>query len=661
MLRWRYGLLGVGLLATTVLIVLTKNNPSHVANGHVLHAQTTLVDQSALNLLPTRSVSSADVSHVAPNLLPPTNTWFSGMVLQTTPQPVFPMPLSFLGKPGGYELGLPSISSTATQISGSHAPGLILTNNADSFKLTGYDKLSATITYAKSGQPIGSATITEGSPFVFYVASASQQITIPNVKLADVLERNDHYVRYRRGAVSYVVTSKASKITATESGLTLQSEKGNLITTYALPDTTDSLRSYADNRIESVSVDHNLTAAIASTQFKVTTSNKKPTVLAMMPYSTVQGTVLTNYASIWGTMKVYSGSTFTTSATRIAPASELDVRTLSLDQKQQIINSLQADVATTTIDAQDSYYAGKQLARAANLLSLAEQLGQAETAKQLVAKLSKAFSVRLHTDFFYYDTTLKGVAATKAAFGSEDFNDHHFHYGYWLYAGSILGKYDSTFLKQNAPQLSLLAADIANPGATNQFPAYRNYDPYAGHSWAAGLSPFSDGNNQESSSEAIHAWNGVAAWGKVTKNAELQQTGEWLLANEASTGQRAWRSVDTTNQALSNFTSPVASLNFGGKRTYSTFFSDQAAAKQGIQLIPMDPSMQTFRSDKDIITTSVSKTVPNNNFNVPLGDYVLMYLSLADPTKAKQLIGQQTLIDDGNSMSYLKAFIFLQK
>ena len=39
---------------------------------------------------------------------------------------------------------------------------------------------------------------------------------------------------------------------------------------------------------------------------------------------------------------------------------------------------------------------------------------------------------------FGYDPDWKGVVGQTAAFGSELFNDHHFHYGYFLYAAAVL-------------------------------------------------------------------------------------------------------------------------------------------------------------------------------------------------------------------------------
>ena len=58
--------------------------------------------------------------------------------------------------------------------------------------------------------------------------------------------------------------------------------------------------------------------------------------------------------------------------------------------------------------------------------------------------------------------------------------------------------------------------DIANPSPEDTyFPVTRHKDWYRGHSWAGGLPLFIAGRNQESSSEAINAYEGVSLFGEV--------------------------------------------------------------------------------------------------------------------------------------------------
>ena len=47
---------------------------------------------------------------------------------------------------------------------------------------------------------------------------------------------------------------------------------------------------------------------------------------------------------------------------------------------------------------------------------------------------------------FGYDPDWKGIVGQTPAFGSELFNDHHFHYGYFLYAAGVLAAHDPSVI-----------------------------------------------------------------------------------------------------------------------------------------------------------------------------------------------------------------------
>jgi endo-1,3(4)-beta-glucanase len=627
-----------------------------------------LVDKATLASLPAKDNSSADISHVAPTIMPPTNSWISGMVLQKVPQPVFPMPLSFRALETGFEIGLPTISATPTVISGGHVAGMnAAISSAKHFQLTRYDKISATLTYKnEQGDALGQLTLAQGVPYVYYHSLANGELTLSDsVPLASA-DNSTHYLRFTKAGHDYVaVTNDTAQIATTGATSRIALSKDSLVTLYALPGgQTDSLRQYAGNELVSTATSHNQSGSNVTTTLRYETANHQPTVYAPMGYRAKDATpdALVTYDSIYGTMRAVAGNEFTTSVPTVAANDQLDMSHLSDQHKQALIQTLKQDAAATKITAQDSYYAGKQLARAANLLTLAVQLNQPDVANQLSATMKDAFAARLNGSYFYYDPKLKGVAATTKAFGSEDFNDHHFHYGYFIYAASILGQHDAAFLSAYKNKLNLLVADIASYNASTDFPAYRYYDAYAGHSWAAGLAPFADGNNQESSSEAMNAWNAVTLWGRLTHNTQLRDTGAWMLANESASAHAAWRQQPHDITAATNFTSPLTSLNFGGKRTYSTFFSDAPNAKLGIQLIPMNPFMTNMPDDTVAANRLVDTTITNDNFNVALGDYILMYLSQYDGQRAlTQLSKQQdAFIDDGNSRTYLNAFVYSQ-
>jgi endo-1,3(4)-beta-glucanase len=62
-----------------------------------------------------------------------------------------------------------------------------------------------------------------------------------------------------------------------------------------------------------------------------------------------------------------------------------------------------------------------------------------------------------------------------------------------------------------------LIRTLANPSDKDEhFPTWRYKDWYQGSSWASGIAQtYTNGKNQESSSEAIAAWEGIALYGQV--------------------------------------------------------------------------------------------------------------------------------------------------
>ena len=79
-------------------------------------------------------------------------------------------------------------------------------------------------------------------------------------------------------------------------------------------------------------------------------------------------------------------------------------------------------------------------------------------------------------------------------FGNAYYNDHHFHYGYFILAAAIIGHLDPTWITGNKDYVNTLVRDVANPSAKDPFfPVYRSFDWHNGHSWAHGLYASVDG------------------------------------------------------------------------------------------------------------------------------------------------------------------------
>ena len=166
---------------------------------------------------------------------------------------------------------------------------------------------------------------------------------------------------------------------------------------------------------------------------------------------------------------------------------------------------------------------------------------------------------------------------------------------------------------------------------------------------------FADGNNQESSSEAVNAWNGLALWARADGQRALARQATWQLSLETATARAYWLQPRDLPAAYDH---PFVSLNWGGKREWATWFSPEPSAILGIQLLPMPAVLARGGVDEKRVRANVADASAGG-FDTMFGDYLTMYLALAEPGRALQ-IGRglpDSAIDDGNTRTHLLAWL----
>lgn len=73
-------------------------------------------------------------------------------------------------------------------------------------------------------------------------------------------------------------------------------------------------------------------------------------------------------------------------------------------------------------------------------------------------------------------------------FGTGFYNDHHFHYGYFIYAAAVLARLSPSWTRAHHERVLVLIRDIANPSTHDPFfTTFRHKDWYLGSSWASGI------------------------------------------------------------------------------------------------------------------------------------------------------------------------------
>jgi endo-1,3(4)-beta-glucanase len=185
-----------------------------------------------------------------------------------------------------------------------------------------------------------------------------------------------------------------------------------------------------------------------------------------------------------------------------------------------------------------------------------------------------------------------------ADFGNTYYNDHHFHYGYFIYTAAIIGYLDPNWLANHKDYVETLVRDIANPSPVdNYFPVSRNFDWYNGHSWAHGLYETYDGKDEESSSEDSMSAYAIKMWGRTLGDANMEALGNLQLAITARSLQNYFLyTSDNVNQPLNFIGNKVAGILFENKIDHTTYFGTNIEYIQGIHMLPLLPSSALTRT-----------------------------------------------------------------
>lgn len=603
------------------------------------------------------------------DLAPPTNRWYSGMFLAADPQPVFAMPLAALAEDTGVSVGLPRVSATERTITAPFAPELRLGLEADAFTATRADPVSVTSTYTSSGTPVGELDLAEGWPYVGYTALDDQEVTVP----AGLEERDGgEWLQMVAGDTTYglaVSRADGSRRSLASSDGSVGLRRGETLLVFAArQDDTVAELARGAVPVHGTSISYDLAGGQARTRIDYRTPPGRSTVLAAMPHQRLERPqVVGRVDSLYGPLRMIRARSLVSGVPALRPDATLAVHRLGRDARAEVRRQVVADVdqeVSGTPPRQDTYFGGKDVHRMAQLTRIAEAAGAEDAARTIRERAVSALDAWLadtsectetSTRCFTYDTAWKGVVGRTAAFGSEEFNDHHFHYGYFLAAAALLGEDEPRLLDRWRPTLTALAQDVASPATNSTLPALRSFDPYVAHSWAAGRSEFADGNNQESSSEAVNAWNGLALWAEADGNRALARQATWQLSLEVASARAYWLQPRNLPAAYDH---SIVSLNWGGKREWATWFSAEPSAMLGIQLLPMPAVLAQGRVDDKRVRANVAEASAGG-FDTMFGDYLAMYLALAEPRRALE-IGRRlpdSAIDDGNTRSHLLAWL----
>ena len=634
----------------------------------------------------------------------PTNRWWSSLAWTDFSDAQFPHPLAVRATKSGLQIGYPHVTASKNTVFGS-MPGagddLTLGHSAqDNFpdaKVAGFSDWFVKAAFESDGKSV-TVSYGHGSPFVYadYVGGGAKIHAVKPMKIWSGSEKTsvlgitvngrDYGLFGPTGSTWTVVDDKT---------LVNNSGEKHYFSLALLPEHSekvlDLFKKHGYTHVTDTRVEwsYEPDGSKVRTTFHLRGSAREGTetnvLIALYTHqwrNTDADLLDYHYDSVRGQMKLFAGSQFTTTMTYPGVLPSLPIA--GAVDKAKLDAYLKEEVAEKTAGIKDTYWDGKYMGKLATLIPLAEQNGYAEAEKQLRERLrsrlegwfttGNAGNDKKDTGRFYYNANWGTLIGYPASYGSDDqLNDHHFHYGYFIRAAAEIARHDPEWAKPDhwGGMVRLVLDDIADGDRIvrnvqqPKFPFLRCFDTYAGHSWASGHAKFGDGNNNESSSEAMNAWCGMILWGEATGDRRLRDQGIYLFTTEMTAINAYWFDVNRENRPK-EFEPATAAMIWGGKVDYGTWFSADPEAIHAINWLPIHGGSLYLGLSPEYVKKNYEYMAARKNMDVAnahwtnWSDMIWMYRALSDPQDAlKQFAAQESSYTPEAGNSKANAYVWL--
>ncbi|KAG4922723.1 hypothetical protein JHK82_051703 [Glycine max] len=615
----------------------------------------------------------------------PTNSFFQNFVIPNGSQAEYIHPYLVKTSNSSLSASYPLLLFTTALLYQSFVPDITISStqthsNQQNREISSYSDLSVTLDIPSSNLRF---FLSRGSPFITASVTSPTSLSITTVHTIVSLSSNDdnntkYTLKLNNTQIWLIYTS--SPIYLNHDGASNITSKpfSGIIRVAALPDSNSKSVAILDKFSSCYPLSGNATLV---EPFRVVYQWQKESSgdLLMLAHplhvkllSNSQVTVLKDfkYRSIDGDLVGVVGDSWVLETDPI-PVTWYSNKGVDKDSYDEVVSALVKDVQelnSSAIGTSSSYFYGKRVGRAARLALIAEEVSFSNVVPTIKKFLKESIEPWLDGTFqgnsFLYENkwgglvTKQGSTDSTADFGFGVYNDHHYHLGYFLYGIAVLAKIDPQWGQKYKPQVYSLVTDFMNLGQRyNRFyPRLRCFDLYKLHSWAAGLTEFEDGRNQESTSEAVNAYYSAALVGLAYGDSSLVDTGSTLVALEILAAQTWWHVKVEDNLYEEEFAkdNKIVGVLWANKRDSKLWWASAECreCRLGIQVLPLLPITETLFSDADYVKELVEWTVPFLSSQGWKGmTYALQ--GIYDKETALENIRKLKGFDDGNSLSNL--------
>lgn len=631
----------------------------------------------------------------------PTNDWWSSAAWRPFTGAMYPHPLAVKGYPDGLGIAYPDIQVRPNSYHALYSDsgkdilvggaGLI----ADAALVDGFSDWSVDLLFENDERTKRiRATLAHGSPYIYY----SFEQTKPLLRFS--AEPEWFYGSVDQAVIGVTVNGHHYAIFppsgttwshADDSSLSANMpENKNYLSMALLPDnkaeTLNKFAEYAYSFISGTRVAWNYDEknSQVKTVYEVTTTamegKQEGTLFALYPHQwkhTDAAFLPYTYESPRGEMRMVEGRSFKTELTFRGILPFLPNIGTDETKLNALLDAFMADqpLMKPSPEAEGTYWYGKNYGRLSQVFQIAKQLGRtkdADTLKQSIREdLETAFGDTTGGQrLTYYDAVWGTLNMYPTQFGADlVLNDHHFHYGYWVYAAAMLAYEDLEWASPDkyGSMIELLIRDYADWDRDDEseeplFPFLRNFDPYAGHSWASGEAAdgagYSPGNNQESSSEAIQAATAMILWGDATGNREIRDTGIYLYTTEAEAVRQYWFDVDGDNFP-EGYDFGYVPLVFSSGAEYRTWWTNNPEEVHLINMLPFTAASFYLGWNPEYVKSNYERMIKQNGGpEQEWKDLAWMYQALYNPDAALSKLESATFTSEyGESVPHTYQWI----
>jgi hypothetical protein len=514
-----------------------------------------------------------------------------------------------------------------------------------------------------------------------YFKSSGADITISSDNSVNIWHQNDNVLGVSINGKHFGIFAPSGSVWPTEFPLVSSLNNQGFFSIAILPDSSLNTFNYFkkhayafvdetyadwnyDPQTNQVSVEYNVTTTLMDDS----ESHVNSTLQALYRHQWLNSTdVFTEYSYVSprGAMKVVEGNSFSTSNSFIGILPFLP--DLGKYDRVELQNYLTDMVGIPIGTNEASYVSGKEMGKYAQLIHIADQLGDLSAKNKLLDEVKIALESWLEAggnQQYYYDENWKVLIGFPASHGSNyGLNDQHFHHGYAILAAATVAQYDSAWASQEnwGGMINLLIKNASNWDKKDKdFPYLRNFDIYAGHSWADGRAAWRLGNNQESSSESMNYAVGTFLWGQITGQDEIRDLGAYLYTIESEAIDQYWFDVD--NEVFpENFDHQAVGMVTGAGGKHGTWFSTNIEMIHGINFLPITSGSVYLGKHPDYILKNYNQIVEERG-SQPLywKDILWSFLALSDAELALSYLNsdQDYKVFDGETRARTMHWIY---